>query len=323
MIRPCAAGGGVSAAAKVDHLADEGQRAAERGTTGTAWRTFGTVTPTFDWCRHCGQREQMTEEHLPPKSTGNNSPINLYTEQNGALIVLRSFQEGHTIPSLCNKCNNKASQRGLPQAYELWRKDVIGHLMQAAAVFHHASGRPPDDLWLLTQPDGAFNLPMEHGTELDSDRIVNLHPGRIVRHALGMILAVQGSRYLLDNHSQLAIAYHSDEPTTIEPFTLHVALANAGPVYFKDVLLSASIDLTGSDKSSSTPCWLLCFPPFLIALTEGLQPPIEATRIDQWFTYPTSQFFNKRDRRVSYPIADQRTFPVRILYQDRGRLPQM
>lgn len=265
----------------------------------------------------------MTEEHLPPKATGNNSPINLYTEQNGALIVLRSFQEGHTVPSLCEECNNKASQRGLPQAYALWRKDVIGHLTQAAAAFHHASGRPPNDLWLVTQPDGAFSLPMEHGTELGSDRIVNLHPGRIGRHVLGMVLAVQGSRYLLDTHSQLAIAYHSDEPTTIEPFTLHVALANAGSTYLKDVLLSASIDLTGSGKSGSTPCWVLCFPPFLVVLTEGLQPPIEATRIDQWLAYPTSQFFSKCDRRASYPIADQRALLVGMLYQDRERLPQV
>lgn len=265
----------------------------------------------------------MTEEHLPPKSAGNNSPVNLYNEQDGALIVLRSFQEGHTTPSLCEEHNNKASRRGLPQAYALWRKDVIGHLTQAAAAFHHASGHPPNDLWSVAQPNGAFSLPMEHGTGLGSDRIVNLHPGRIVRHVLGMVLAVQGSRYLLDNHSQLATAYHLDEPTSIEPFTLHVALANAGLAYFKDVLLSVSIDLTGSGKTGSTPCWLLCFPPFLVVLTEGLQPPIEATRIDQWLAYPANRFFSKRDRKVSYPIADQRELLVGKLYQDRERLPQV
>lgn len=145
----------------------------------TAQRTFGTVTPPFDWCRHCGQHEQMTEEHLPPKSAGNNSPIDLYNEQEGALIVLRSFQEGHTIPSLCEEHNNKASQRGLPQAYALWHNDVIGHLNQAAVAFHRTSGHPPNDLWLVVKPDEAFSLPMEHGTKLGSDRIVNLHPGRI------------------------------------------------------------------------------------------------------------------------------------------------
>jgi hypothetical protein len=144
----------------------------------------------------------MTEEHLPPKSAGNNSPIDLYNEQDGALIVPRSFQEGHTIPSLCKEHNNKASQRRLPQAYALWRNDVVGHLTQAAAAFHHASGHPPNDLWSVAQPNGAFSLPMEHGTELGSDRIVNLHPGRIVRHVLGMVLAVQGSRYLLEANSQ-------------------------------------------------------------------------------------------------------------------------
>jgi len=265
----------------------------------------------------------MTEEHLPPKSAGNNSPINVYNEQDGALVVLRSFEEGHTIPSLCEGCNNQASQRGLPQAYALWRDDVIGHLKQAAAAFHQASENSPNDLWSLVRADRAFNLPMEHGTELGSDRIVNLHPGRIARHVLGMILAVQESRYLLDNHPQLAAAYHSDELALIEPFALHVTLANAGLAYLKDALLSVSFDFTGSGKTGSTQCWMLCFPPFLIVLTEGPQPPIEATRIDQWFAYPANQFFSKRDREVSYPIADQREVLVSKLYQDRERLPQV
>lgn len=264
----------------------------------------------------------MTEEHLPPKSAGNDSPINLYNEQDGALIVLRSFEEGHTIPSLCEECNSKASQRGLPQAYALWRNDVIGHLTQAAAAFHNASGYPPNDLWAIAQPNGAFSLPMEHGTELGADRVVNLHPGRIVRHVLGMILAVQRSRYLLDDCSQLATAYHSDEPTSIEPLTLHVALANAGTSYFQDVLLSFSIDRMGSGNTDSTSYWLLCFPPFLVVLTEGSRPPIEAARIDQWLAYPTNQFFSKRDRKVSYPIADRRNLLVGNLYQNHERLPQ-
>jgi hypothetical protein len=265
----------------------------------------------------------MTEEHLPPKSAGNNSPIDLYNEQEGALIVLRSFQEGHTIPSLCEEHNNKASQRGLPQAYALWHNDVIGHLNQAAVAFHRTSGHPPNDLWLVVKPDEAFSLPMEHGTKLGSDRIVNLHPGRIARHVLGMVLAVQGSRSLLDNHSQLVTAYHSDEPTSIEPFTLHVALTGARLAYSKDVVLSGSIELMGSGEIGSTTFWILCFPPFLVVLTEGSQPPIEATRIDQWLAYPANQSFSKRDRKVSYPIADQRELLVGKLYQDRERLPQV
>jgi hypothetical protein len=140
---------------------------------------------------------------------------------------------------------------------------------------------------------------------------------------LGMVLAVQGSRSLLDNHSQLVTAYHSDEPTSIEPFTLHVALTGARLAYSKDVVLSGSIELMGSGEIGSTTFWILCFPPFLVVLTEGSQPPIEATRIDQWLAYPANQSFSKRDRKVSYPIADQRELLVGKLYQDRERLPQV
>jgi hypothetical protein len=121
----------------------------------------------------------------------------------------------------------------------------------------------------------------------------------------------------------LTTAYHSDEPTSIEPFALHIALANAGSAYFKDVLLPVSIDLTGNGKTDGTSCWLLCFPPFLVILTEGSEPPIEAIRIDQWLAYPSNQCFSKRDRKVSYPIADQRELLVGKLYQDRERLPQV
>ncbi|WP_405928070.1 hypothetical protein OG554_05075 [Streptomyces griseus] len=276
----------------------------------------------FDWCRHCGNHGPMTEEHLPPRVAGNQSPITVYNEQEGALTVLRSFKAGHTIPSLCRADNNKASHRGLPEAYALWRDDTIGHLREAAAAFHHDSGQPHNDLFFIAAREGgAFKLPMEHGTKLRSEHITNLNPGKIVRQALGMMLAVQDTRYLLDT-SQLAAAYHSDEPTSIEPFALHLALANPGLCYFRNGVLSVSVNLTGAGVSS-TEFWGVAFPPFLILLTSGPKAPIEATRIDRWLEYPVSRAFSKRDRKVRYPIADPRELLVAKLYQDQQRLKEM
>jgi hypothetical protein len=137
----------------------------------------------FDWCRHCGEHKAMTEEHLPPKVAGNASPTTAYTEQNGALTILRSYQKGHTIPSLCMTDNNGASDRGLPQAYALWRDDTVGHLQDAAAAFHHASRRPHNDMFFAIGESGAFILPMEHGRKLGTEHIVNLNPGRIAGRA--------------------------------------------------------------------------------------------------------------------------------------------
>src|SRR5262245_13012292 len=121
----------------------------------------------------------MTEEHLPPRTAGNTSPVNVYNEQDGVFTVLRSFSGGHTIPSLCETDNSKASDRGLPKAYALWQDDTVGHIQEAAAAFHHATGRPHNDIFFVAREDGAFTLPMEHGTRLGSKHIVNLNPGKI------------------------------------------------------------------------------------------------------------------------------------------------
>jgi hypothetical protein len=276
-----------------------------------------------DWCRHCGEHKPMTDEHLPPKVAGNTSPTTAYTEQNGVLTVLRSYQEGHTIPSLCMADNNGASNRGLPRAYALWSDDTVGHLREAAAAFHAATGQPHNNMFLAMEENGALFLPMEHGRKLGAAHIVNLNPGKISRQVLGMMLAVQDTRYLLDTHPQLASAYFSDGPASIEPFALHVALANGGLGYFRNAVLSVSVDLTAHGRGSSTEFWAVAFPPFLIFLTSGPEAPIEATRIDHWLTYSVGVAFGRRDRKVHYPIADPRELLIQKLYQDQTALEEL
>ncbi|MGN2638717.1 hypothetical protein ACTD5D_21600 [Nocardia takedensis] len=149
----------------------------------------------------------------------------------------------------------------------------------------------------------------------------NLHPGRIARQILGGILAVQNTRRLLDDHPRLQAAYFSEEPASIAPFTLHVALANAGTAYLNTSASAITIDLaTGS--STADECWIMAFAPFLMILVEGEMSPITATRIDHWFQRPTNQAFGRRaDRTVTYPIARRGELPVESLYQGRERLP--
>jgi hypothetical protein len=275
-----------------------------------------------DWCRHCGTHGPMTEEHLPPKVAGNTSPVTVYTEQDGVLAILRSYRDGHTIPSLCAACNNGASDRGMPQAYARWHDDTIGHLREAAAAFHYVTGQPHHDMFSVVKATGAFTLPMEHGHMLGRERIVNLNPGKIVRQVLDMLLAVQDSRHLLDTDPQLTAAYFSDQPASIEPVTLHVALADAGLAYSRSGVLSALVDLTGAGSSNSE-FWVIAFPPFLIFLVNGPTAPIEATPIDQWLAYPVGRGFNRGERKVVYPIADPRTLLVAKLYQDQAALEQL
>ena len=273
----------------------------------------------FDWCRHCGADTRMTDEHLPPRAADNSSPGTLYNELDGALVV-RSYRAGHAIPSLCSSCNNRASSRGLPQAYTTWWDDVSRNVQLAEATYEYQTGRPRTDLWALHKSGGgACYLTIDHGKDDHSKQMMNLHPGRIARQILGMTLAVQASPNLVDNHSQLADAYSSDEPTSIEPFSLHVALANVGLKYFSNVARSVSIDLR-SGRSTSIDFGMISFPPFLMCLVDGPEAPITATRIDQWLAYPVSAVFDKRDRQVAYPIANQKELLVAKMYDDLNRM---
>jgi hypothetical protein len=275
----------------------------------------------LDWCRHCLVHTRMTDEHLPPRAADNSSPVTLYNEQDGALVVVKSYWDGHVIPSLCSSCNNRASRRRLPQAYTAWRDDVLSNINLAAATYEHHTGRARTDLWALRKPNGGACVlpPIEHGKDDRSKQMMNLHPGRIARQILGMTLAVQASRNLLDNHPQLAAAYSSDGPTSIEPFSLHVALANAGLNYFSSGARSVTID-PRSGRSTGSDFWMISFPPFLMCLVDGPKAPIAATRIDQWLAYPVSAVFDSRDRKVAYPIANQEEPLVAKMYADLNRM---
>ncbi|MHA3019667.1 hypothetical protein ACXPWS_05280 [Mycobacterium sp. BMJ-28] len=268
----------------------------------------------LDWCRHCLVYTQMTDEHLPPRAADNSSQVTLYNEQDGALVVVQSYLDGHIIPSLCASCNNLASHRGLPQAYTAWRDDVLSHLNLAAATYEYQTGGARTDLWRLQRPDGsAFRLEVEHGKDTHSKQMKNLHPGRIARQILGMILAVQESRSLHDDHPHLTSAYLSGEPTSIEPFSLHVAFADAGLNYFSSGVRAVTFDL-GKGPSTDIDFWMVSFPPFLMCLVYGPKAPITATRIDQWLDQPVSAFFGKRERKISYPIANQSELLVATMY---------
>jgi hypothetical protein len=258
----------------------------------------------------------MTDEHLPPRAADNSSPVTLYNERDGALIAVESYRDGHVVPSLCSPCNNRASRRGLPQAYAAWRDDVVSHVNLAAATYEFHTGRARTDLWALQKPDGAaFLLEVEHGKDVLSKKMTNLHPGRIARQILGMTLAVQSSRDLLDNHPQLAAAYSSDGPMSIEPFSLHVALANAGLNYFSSGVRSVNFDL-GRGRSTDISFWMISFPPFLMCLVGGPKAPIAATRIDQWLASSVTAVFSRQERKVAYPIANQNELLVAKMYAD-------
>ena len=237
----------------------------------------------------------MTLEHLPARSAGNDRPIRMRSDTGE---IVRDFLDGHAIPTLCGHCNGGASRRNLPAAYKLWRVDVIEAV--TSATVKHARIRD-------------FNI-WRTGLVVDVDHSYALHPGRIVRQVLGMVLAVQSTRDLVDRHPQLREAYFSEDPSSIEPLTLHVALANTNFSYFNTELMAVEA-ARPSGASRAIPMHVWCFTPFVAALVEGDKAPWPAVRIDHWLQHPTSYHFRKRDRRVSYPIADRSDALIGLLYE--------
>jgi hypothetical protein len=274
------------------------------------------MTDSTDWCRHCGEAETLTEEHLPPRVTGNAGEGRLFVERFGVLDPLRDYEDGHSIRSLCDGCNNKGTTRGLVKSYERFDADVKGYVNQAAAAFVHASGEEPQELWSVVKPNReAFMLPMDHGLGADLEQRENLCPGSIARHILGMVLAVQETRILLEAFPEAQEAYSTDEATTLGRLSLHVALADAGLQFLTHGAMDISLRLDGSEPPTTSNFWMVSFPPFLFILAEGPTAPITATRIDHWLAYPSRRQFSKKDRRVSYPIAHKGETLVGLMYQ--------
>ncbi|KQY38745.1 hypothetical protein ASD42_10360 [Nocardia sp. Root136] len=267
----------------------------------------------------------MTEEHLPPRATGNDAEVILFTEsEDPSRVLLHEFRDGHALQSLCGTCNTGASNRGLPQAYTAWNRDVIAWIHRAVHELCEDYGAAPEDIWSVYHTDGrAKELCIDHGKGENLDGMNNLHPGRIARQVLGMLLAVQRTDVLLKEHPQLAAAYFSEESSSIAPFSLHVALADAGINYLSSAAMLATIPLTAAaaaamaDSSSDIRFWMVSFPPFLICLVEGEMSPITATRIDHWFDQPTGKTFTKSMRKTAYPIALHSEPVVRDLYVGR------
>ncbi len=239
----------------------------------------------------------MTLEHLPPRSSDNAGSMR---QQNDAGEIIREFTEGHALPVLCRGCNGGASERGLPNAYKLWRLEVIKAIEDHTA--RESKGRPYN-VWRTDPP-----VEIGHG--------YNLHPGRIARQLLGMLLAVQDRPDFSTAKPALREAYFSDEGSSIAPARVYVALANTNYGYFSDAVSAVNLDLV-TGAATTTPMRLWSFSPFIAILTaDGSDPPFPALSVEEWFAHPGSYHFHKADRHASYPIAPRFHPLVALMYGD-------
>lgn len=186
----------------------------------------------------------MTREHLPPRSAGNDQAL---TVLDGEGTLIREFGEGHALRTLCGGCNKGASDRRLPLAYKLWHADVVEAIKTRTAAASVGSD--------LDRRSGSRSVEIDHSYAL--------HPGRIARQVLGMLLAVQAGPSLTEAHPQLREAYFSEgDGQSIGPLTLHLTLADTGFGYLKNVL-TAYVRDPRTKTVQATDIRLWSFPPLL------------------------------------------------------------
>jgi hypothetical protein len=146
--------------------------------------------PCAGWCRVCAKYTRLTFEHLPPKASGNRNRrrfVGMLDALNTADPLTlpkhgwRQLQQGIGAYVLCAECNSRAGSLYVNE-YVSWVASAVAFLAERFAVL---------------PPDGA--LP-----ESVSFR-VHGRPGRIIRQAISMILAVSGGPFMARAYPELAV----------------------------------------------------------------------------------------------------------------------
>lgn len=167
-------------------------------------------------CRLCGRYGKLTYEHIPPKSTGNNTarrfapaseilsaPVITQFPKSGVVIQ----QRGSGFYLLCENCNPLLSNLGYVEEY----RQLVGSTAQA--MVDHVGQQADEDVF----------------TDRVRLTVSDLRPGRIVRQALAMILCASGSARFSDLFPALRECVMKGTPAELPlGMSLHLAVA-VGP----------------------------------------------------------------------------------------------
>jgi hypothetical protein len=255
----------------------------------------------------------MTDEHLPPKSTGNNAPIAQRVDPFNQPDVTRqiaAWQEGHALSTLCAACNGRASNWGYVAEYRRWHDLVV----EAARGFVRSESRSP------------FRGTTPWVVELPYD----VMPARMVRQLVGMLLALQSTEHLFAEHPELAGLIDADALDPAKPrklglelTRLHIYLSgyNGDLSYFSAPVAAVSFSLEPSPlhlptgaRARSVLQWLFAFPPFLVIVSEEPDPSL-GTDITAWTSWSHDDRPKASGRSLVLPTVDQLPMPLRAMMQ--------
>lgn len=252
----------------------------------------------------------MTDEHVPPKSTGNDEPVQLVDDPFDLQSVLRQvaeWDEGHVVRTLDRRCNGRASDWGYVKEYRRWHD-----LLKEA----HVAGR-------ATRID-PFRGDQPCSIELPYDAM----PARFVRQVVGMLLAVQESPELLAGSPQLADLIGGDpdddeQPRStglsIEPLHLYMSVYSGAWAYGTCPVTSVTIDMTSSAlivppgaRARDVDVYLLALAPFAFVASSERQENVGMS-INGWTTWERSQRPGRSERSLIMPTVDMMQTGIRAM----------
>jgi hypothetical protein len=221
--------------------------------------------PCVGWCRVCREYGPLTFEHLPPKAAGNrdrrrfvsmldalNSADPLGSPTNG----WRQLQQGVGAYVLCANCNSRAGSLYVNE-YTSWVASVSHFLAKGFAALQPHEPLPGSvSFWI-------------HG-----------RPGRVIRQAINMILAVSGGPFLANEYPELAeLAKGGDAqlPPHVRMY-LTLAVGSRGRL----VPPTAAIDIEAGTCRVITE---VAFSPFAWLLSVGEQPEEHVCDVTAWTAF--------------------------------------
>jgi hypothetical protein len=271
-------------------------------------------TSVVSWCRHCGLPAQLTDEHVPPRSTNNNAPVGRVADpfvRDAVVREVAAWDEGHIVRTLDVGCNNRASRWGYVKEYRRWFELVVD---QAKAVVRQ------------THID-----PLRGAQPMEIELPYDVHPGRFVRQVLGMFLAVQATERSFVAHPKLPELIGPDpsdnstrrvDGLDIAPLRLYLSVCNANWCYHETPMLTVTTTLDARSEllwtpPSSTPsqfddALMLCLAPFAFVLTTKDARNL-GRDISTWTQWSVDQRPNKNQRRITLPTVDQLQGAMRAL----------
>ena len=277
--------------------------------------TQGTSGPSdVSWCRHCGMWDELTREHIPPFSTGNTGNVRRIDESldvDAVLGDIREWPDGHTVRTLCDECNNRASRWKYVEQYGRWR-DVF--------VDAHTEGRRSR----VDPFRGSEPFPIE----LPYD----LMPGRFFRQAIGMLLAVQQSVWLVAEHPVLPELIGPDpadskpgraprarhDGMSIAPLCVYMSVFSGSWRYTTMPMMQISVPLGPSrliappgSRSTASELLVLALAPFVFVATRDDSRRL-GVRIDEWAEWDLHQRGRGR-LRLDVPTVDMMEMPLPAL----------